>query len=66
MDIFAIPKIKARTTGRIGKGQPGRFWQRPGLVGSGKENEVGRPLADLACLTDLKRLNQNILFHFNK
>ena len=43
MDIFAIPKIKARTTGRIGKGQPGRFWQRPGLVGSGKENEVGRP-----------------------
>ena len=35
--------FKDQTTGRQVSGRPGRFWQRLGLVGSGKEKEVGRP-----------------------
>ena len=46
----------------VGSEKVGPVGSGKGLVSSGKEKRS----ADLACLTDLKRLNQNILFHFNK
>ena len=48
--ITKVVYTRARTTCRVGVGSAGRFWQRPGLVGSGNETEVGLPLSYLQFL----------------